>query len=268
MTLTDQQILDEAAALDNAELTRTQTSPISERIPDVTFDDAYRVQSAWKDIRLGRGEKMVGHKIGLTSRAMQQAMKIETPDSGFITDAMVFESGQTITAADHLDPKLEVELAFVLNQDLTRTDHTVDEVIAATDYVVPALELIAARSWRKNAETGRTRLVYDTISDNAANAGIIIGGNRTLPTEVDLRWVSSIFSRNGVVEETGVAAGVLDHPARGIVWLAQRYAEHGMRLEAGQIILSGSFTRPVDCRAGDTFVADYGPLGLIEIGFS
>jgi len=266
--LTDGQVLDEARALDKAERTRTQTSPITERFPDVTLDDAYRVQAAWKNIRLERGEKMVGHKIGLTSRAMQQAMNISTPDSGFITDAMVFESGQTITAAEHLDAKLEVELAFVLGHDLTEADHTVEDVLAATEYVIPALELIAARSWRKNPDTGRTRLVYDTISDNAANAGIVTGGQKMAPDAVDLRWVSSILSRNGVVEETGVAAGVLDHPARGIVWLAERYVQQGMKLEAGQIILSGSFTRPVDCGPGDQFVADYGPLGTIEVAFS
>lgn len=266
--LTEAMAIAEAEALDVAERLRTQTSPVSERIDGLTLDDAYRVQAAWRDIRLGRGETLVGHKIGLTSRAMQQAMNIDTPDSGFLTDAMVFNSGDTIPAADHLDAKLEVELAFVLKHDLDRADLTVDDVLDATDYVVPALELIAARSWRRNAETGRTRLVFDTIADNAANAGIVLGREKIPPRGQDLRWASAIFTRNDVVEETGVAAGVLGHPARGIVWLSQRYAEQGMSLAAGQIILSGSFTRPVDVRPGDHFEADYGPMGVIEVDFT
>ncbi|MEM9654045.1 MAG: 2-oxo-hept-4-ene-1,7-dioate hydratase [Actinomycetota bacterium] len=267
-TLTPEEVSAEAARLDDAERGFTQVSQTTLHHPDMTIDDAYLVQAAWRDLRLARGERMVGHKIGLTSRAMQAAMNIETPDSGFITDVMVVEAGSALTAANYGDPKLEVELAFVLQADLDRADLTVDDVLDATEYVVPALELIAARSHRRDPDTGRTRTVIDTIADNAANAGIITGGNRVGPREIDLRWASALLYRNGIVEETGVAAGVLDHPANGIVWLARRYAEQGLRLEAGQTILAGSFTRPVDVRPGDVFQADYNELGSFEVSFS
>jgi 2-oxo-hept-3-ene-1,7-dioate hydratase len=270
--LSDEDVAAEAAVLDEAERTATQCRQTTEVHPDTTMADAYRVQAAWLDLKLARGERLVGHKIGLTSRAMQAAMKIDTPDSGFLTDAMVFEPGSTLRAADFCDPKLEVELAFVLADDLT-VEHpssgelTVDDVLDATEYVVPAVELIAARSYRTDPETGRTRTVVDTISDNAADAGIVCGGERVAPRDIDLRWVGALASRNGIVEETGLAAGVLGHPANGIVWLARRYAEHGMRLEAGQVILAGSFTRPIDVRAGDEFAFDYGPLGSFTLLF-
>ncbi len=268
VVLTDEQAAGEAVRLDRAERDRRQVTQTTLLHPDMTIDDAYRVQAHWEKIRLQRGETLVGHKIGLTSRAMQAAMNIDTPDSGFITDTMVFEAGAELEAARFTDGKLEVELAFVLGRDLEREDHTIDQVLAATDHVVPALELIAARSHRIDPETGRTRTVIDTISDNAANAGIVIGGHRVQPREVDLRWVAALLSRNGIVEETGVAAGVLEHPANGIVWLARRYAQQGLRLEAGQTILAGSFTRPVDIRPGDVFVADYNQLGRFEIAFT
>ncbi len=267
ITLTDDQVRAEAALLDEAERTATQCRQSTEVHPDMTMSDAYRVQAAWLEVKLARGERLVGHKIGLTSRAMQAAMKIDTPDSGFLTDAMVFEPGSTLRAADFCDPKLEVELAFVLARDLAGVDLGVDDVLDATDHVVPAIELIAARSYRTDPTTGRTRTVVDTISDNAADAGIVCGGQRVAPRDLDLPWVGAVATRNGVVEETGLAAGVSGHPAIGIAWLARRYAEQGLTLEAGQVILAGSFTRPVDIRAGDEFEFDYGPLGSFGLSF-
>ena len=231
----------------------------------MTIDEAYRVQAAWLDIRLGRGERVVGHKIGLTSRAMQQAMSIDTPDSGFLTDAMVFAPGEPITAADFCDLRLEVELAFVLADDLSGTGLNVDDVLDATDHVTAAVELIASRTPRTDPATGRTRTVVDTVADNAADAGIVTGGLPVGPRDLDLRWVGAIAYRNGVVEETGLAAGVLDHPANGIVWLARRYAEQGRSLRAGQVILSGSFTRPMAVAPGDDFRFDFGPLGSFGV---
>ena len=257
----------EAAMLDQAEIERRQMRQTTSVFPDLTIADAYVIQAAWLDRKLARGEQLVGHKIGLTSRAMQQTMNITTPDSGFLTDHMVFEPDSELVAADFLDPKLEVELAFVLRTDLAGTNLSVDDVLDATEYVVPAVELIAARSYRRDPETNRTRTVVDTIADNAADAGIICGGERVGPRDVDLRWVSALGSRNGVIEESGVAAAVLGHPGLGIVWLARRYAEQGLTLEAGQIILAGSFTRPIDVTAGAEFHFDYGPLGSFELGF-
>jgi 2-oxo-hept-3-ene-1,7-dioate hydratase len=258
----------EAERLDEAEIGREQIRQTTSEYPDLTIDDAYAIQAAWLQQKLARGEQLVGHKIGLTSRAMQQTMNITTPDSGFLTNKMVFEPNTELMAADFLDPKLEVELAFVLATDLEGADLTVDDVLDATDHVVPAIELIAARSFRRDPETGRTRTVVDTIADNAADAGIICGGERVGPRDVDLRWVAALGSRNGVIEESGVAAAVLDHPANGIVWLARRYAEQGLKLEAGQTILAGSFTRPIDIHPGDDFHFDYGPLGSFGLSFT
>jgi len=258
----------EAALLDAAEQSATQIRQSTEVHPDLTIDDAYAIQAAWQQIKLDRGEVLVGHKIGLTSRAMQAAMNITTPDSGFLTSAMVFEPESELITASFCDPKLEIELAFVLGEDLSGTDLTVDDVLDATNYVTPAVELIAARSFRRDPTTGRTRTVIDTISDNAANAGIIMGDVQVSARDVDLRWVSALGARNDVIEETGVAAGVLGHPARGIVWLARRYHEQGLTLAAGQVILAGSFTRPIDIRAGDDFHFDYGPLGAFDVSFT
>jgi len=268
MTMSAEETAAEAALLDEAERTRTQIRQSTSVYPDMTIEDAYRVQSAWLDIKLGRGEELIGHKIGLTSRAMQQAMNISTPDSGFLTSAMEFAPNTTLVASHFLDPKLEVELAFTLGTDLAGRDLTVDDVLDATEFVQPAVELIAARSYRRDPDTGRTRTVVDTISDNAADAGIISGGQRVGPRDTDLRWISALASRNGVIEETGVAAGVLGHPAMGIVWLARRYAEQGLNLQKGHVILAGSFTRPIDIRAGDSFEFDYGSLGAFTVDFS
>lgn len=258
----------EAELLDEAERTATQMRQTTEAYPDLDLADAYTIQAAWQKLKMDRGEQLVGHKIGLTSRAMQAAMNIGTPDSGFLTQKMVFSPNSELRAADFCDPKLEVELAFVLETDLGGDSLAVDEVLDATQYVVPAVELIAARSFRRDPATNRTRTVVDTIADNAANAGIIMGSNHVGPREIDLRWVGALGSRNGVIEETGIAAGVLGHPAEGIVWLARRYHEHGMNLQAGQVILAGSFTRPIDIRPGDDFHFDYGTLGSFGLKFT
>jgi 2-oxo-hept-3-ene-1,7-dioate hydratase len=258
----------EARLLDQAEIDAAQMRQTTGEYPELTIDDAYAIQAAWQDIKLARGEVLVGHKIGLTSRAMQASMNITTPDSGFLTNKMVFAPDTELVAAHFCDPKLEVELAFALGTDLAGADLSVDDILDATDYVVPAIELIAARSYRRDPDSSRTRTVIDTIADNAADAGIIMGGERIAPRDIDLRWVSALGSRNGVIEETGVAAGVLGHPARGIAWLARRYHEQGLTLEKGQIILAGSFTRPIDIRAGDDFHFDYGPMGAFGMRFT
>ncbi len=265
--LTRDQIEAEAALLDRAEGTATQVRQTTSVYPDMTIDEAYQVQAAWLQRKIQRDEQLVGHKIGLTSRAMQAAMNIATPDSGFLTRDMVFPPDSTIRASRFCDPKLEIELAFVLAADLAGADLSIVDVLDATDYVRPAVELIAARSFRTDPETGRTRTVIDTISDNAADAGIVCGANPVGPREIDLRWIGALGYRNGNIEETGIAAGVLDHPAAGIAWLARRYHEQGLTLETGQTILAGSFTRPIDIRPGDEFRFDFGPLGSFELGF-
>lgn len=266
--LSPEQIETEAALLDGAEINSNQIRQTTSVYPNMTLDEAYQVQSAWLQRKLKRGEVLVGHKIGLTSRAMQEAMNISTPDSGFLTQDMVFSPNSTIASSRFCDPKVEVELAFVLASDLAGASLCVNDVLDATDYVCPAVELIAARSFRVDPETGRTRTVVDTIADNAADAGIVCGENVVGARELDLRWIGALAYRNGIIEETGVAAGVLDHPATGIIWLAARYEEQGLTLEAGQTILSGSFTRPIDVGAGDEFRFDFGPLGSFDLSFS
>jgi len=266
--LTKKQIQESARLHHAAEKTRKPMRAFSLQYPDMTIEDGYAVQDAWMKIKEAQGSKVIGRKVGLTSRAMQEAMKINEPDFGTLLDDMLFPNGATLPASDFIDPRIEVEITFVLKNDLFGDDLTVEDVLAATDYVVPSLELIAARSHRIDPETGYTRKVYDTISDNAANAGIIVGETKAKPEDVDLRWTGAILYRNGIVEETGLGAGILDHPARGIIWLAKRFAPHGIKLDAGQYIMSGSFTRPIIATAGDHFKADFGPLGTVEINFS
>jgi 2-oxo-hept-3-ene-1,7-dioate hydratase len=260
-------------ALELAELherARTEVKPIDPITidhPDLDIDDAYVIQQAWVDLQISQGAELVGRKIGLTSRAMQQQMRIDEPDFGALLDYMIMPSGVQLRHADFVDPKLEVEVAFVIGQRLSGDSVTVEEVLAATDYVQPALELIDARSYRVHPVTKRPRTIVDTIADNAADAGVILGGRQVKPTEVDMRWIGAIFSCNDVVEETGLAAGVLGHPANGIAWVARRIAPYGLAIEPGQIILAGSFTRAATTHPGDHFVADYGPLGTVTCDF-
>ena len=270
MTLTAQQIDDEADLLHEAEQTVTQIRQTTLAYPSMTIDEAYAVQRAWRDRKLAAGRHLIGHKIGLTSRAMQAAMQITTPDSGFLTDDMVFSPGGAMDANRFPDLKIEVELAFVLSHDLVAPRQrplTIPDVLAATDYVIPAVELIAARSHRIDPDTGRARTVIDTIADNAADAGIITGGERIDPHATDLTWVGAMLAKNNTIEETGLAGGVLGHPAIGLIWLAERYAARGWRLEAGHTVLTGSFTRPVAVANGDDFKVDFGAHGSFTLSF-
>ena len=266
-TLDDAEVERLARLHDEARKTADQIARVSVQHPNMTIDDGYAIQSAWLEIEMNRGAQLIGHKIGLTSRAMQLAMNIDEPDYGYLLDDMLFHNGCELEVARYCDPKIEVELAFLIGERIEGSEVTVDEVLGATEFVVPAIELIDARSYRQHPHTGVTRTVTDTISDNAADAGIIMGDSRKNVKDLDLPWVAAVCERNGSIEESGVAAAVLGHPARGVAWLARRYAPHGVALEPGQIVLSGSFTRPVDCRAGDRFRVDYHNLGVIEFSF-
>ena len=266
--LSNQDVHAAASALYDAEVDRRQIAPLTLKFPDMDMDDAYAIQKAWVNRKIADGRKVTGYKIGLTSRAMQMAMKIDTPDFGVLLDDMYFETGASIAANQYTDPRVEVEIAFVLKEPLSGDDVTVEQVMAATDYVVPALELIAARSYRVDPDTGYTRNVYDTIADNAANAAYIVGGHETDPSTIDLPWAGAMLYLNGEIEETGLAGGVMGHPAHGIRWVCKRFAPHGIGLEPGQLILAGSFTRPVVVQPGDNILADYGPLGTIEVNFT
>ncbi|WP_416777710.1 2-oxo-hept-4-ene-1,7-dioate hydratase [Xenorhabdus budapestensis] len=256
-----------ARRLHQAEKDRKQIRQISLDYPEITIEDAYAIQREWVGMKIAEGRVLKGHKIGLTSKAMQASSQIDEPDYGALLDDMFFQASSDIPCERFIVPRIEVELAFVLAKPLYGPNCTLFDVYNATDYVIPTLELIDARCHNIDPETQRPRKVLDTISDNAANGGVIMGGRPIKPNELDLRWVSALLYRNGIVEESGVAAAVLDHPANGVAWLANKLASHGVQLEAGQIILSGSFTRPVPARKGDTFHVDYGVLGSVSCHF-
>ena len=262
-----QQVQQLAAELHQAERTRVQVEHFSKRFPQMTVADGYAVSRAWVAMKIAEGRQVRGHKIGLTSRAMQVSSQIDEPDYGTLLDDMFFEPGD-IPTERFIAPRVEVELAFVLKHKLEGEQVDVEDVLAATDYVTPAIEIIDARIEQFDRHTKAPRRVQDTISDNAANAGIILGGRRAHPREVDLPWCGAILRQNGVVEETGLAAGVQGHPAVGVAWLARKLAPWGESLQAGEVVLAGSFTRPVAARRGDAFDADYGPLGRFQFQFT
>jgi 2-oxo-hept-3-ene-1,7-dioate hydratase len=256
-----------AQRLDAAEKSGQQVGQFSLAHPEITIEDAYAVQRAWVRAKIAEGRRLRGHKIGLTSRAMQRSSNISEPDYGALLDDMFFAEDGDIPMSRFIVPRVEVELAFVLGKPLRGPDCTIFDVLEATEWVVPAIEIIDARIQQVDPATGTTRKVFDTISDNAANAGVVLGGRPVRPDAVDLRWVSAVLYRNGVVEESGVAAAVLNHPAHGPAWLANKLHPYGEHLEAGEVILGGSFTAPVPARAGDTFQIDYGPLGQVAMRF-
>lgn len=267
LTLDQETIQRLAGELQRAHESRIPIAQLSQRYPEMTIEDAYRISNAWVELKRRQGATVLGHKIGLTSRAMQQVAKINEPDYGALLDDMRFEQGTDIPVERFITPKLEIELAFVLARPLAGPGVTIFDVLSATEYVVPAIEIIDSRIDRVDPPTGATRTVRDTIADNAAGAGIIMGGRPVRPHDFDLRWVGGLLSRNGVIEETGLAAGVLNHPANGIAWLANKLGQWGEGLAAGEVLLAGSFTRPVDVARGDVFHADYGPLGSIACRF-
>ena len=256
-----------ARELHDAERSRIQLAHFSKRYPAMTVDDSYAVQRAWIEIKREEGRTAIGRKIGLTSRAMQIAAQISEPDHGILLDDMLLRDGADVEAARYIVPRFEVEFAFILGAPLKGPGVTIFDVLKATDYVVPALELIDARIEQFDSESKTPRKVVDTIADNAANAAIVLGGRPVKPDSVDLRWAGALLYKNGVIEESGLGAGVLNHPAHGVAWLANKIAPYGEGLKTGEIVLGGSFTRPVACAAGDTFHADYGPLGSISVRF-
>ena len=250
-----------ADELAEADRTHGVIPRITARYPEATVEDSYAIQGVWR-ARLGAsGRRLVGRKIGLTSKAMQQATGITEPDYGVMFDDTVYPSGADIPTGHFSNVRIEVELAFVLKTPLEGPDATLEDALRATDYVVPALEILNSHIELE----GRT--IVDTISDNAAYGAMVLGDTRKRPDEIDLRWVPGVLSKNGEIEETGVAAGVLGHPATGVAWLANKFHQHGARLEAGEIILAGSFTRPMWVSRGDEVLCDYGPMGTISCRF-
>ncbi len=273
--LDDTLIAQLAAELQQSQTARVQVEHFSKRFPGMTIEDGYRVSRAWVALQVQAGAKVIGHKIGLTSRAMQISSQIDEPDYGTLLDFMRYDCtpGQVldIPMSHFIAPRVEVELAFILKAPLTGPNVTVEQVLDATEYITPAIEIIDARIEQFDRHTKVMRKVFDTISDNAANGGIVLGGQRVAPRSVDRAWCGAILRQNGAVEETGLAAGVQGDPAVGIAWLANKLAPWGETLQPGHIVLAGSFTRPVAAKAGDLFEAEYaspgGPLGTLAFRF-
>lgn len=265
--MTPDQVTAAASMLFEADKTGVQCRLISSTYPDAQLADAYHVQDALIDLHYAAGRSRIGWKIGLTSRAMQQALGITTPDSGVLLDNMLFQSGDHVAKSRFIQPRIEAEIAFVMGKDISGAGHSREDIIAATDYVAPCLEILDTRILRADPQTGKPRIITDTVSDNAANAGIVMGDKTHKHGAHDLRWIGAIAQRDGVVEETGLGAGVLNDPVTGIIWLLDRLAKFGKGLQAGEIVLSGSFIRPVEAPSGSIFAADFGNFGRVDLTF-
>lgn len=265
--MTPNEIAAAAEALLAAERTGVQMGLLSIAYPDISLDDAYAVQAALVGRKKAAGARVIGWKIGLTSRAMQMALDITTPDSGVLLDDMLFADIATVPAGRFIQPRIEAEIAFVMKAPLSGAQVTRDDVLAATDYVTPSLEILDTRILRADPASKANRKIFDTVSDNAANAGIVLGAQQHAVAAQDLRWVGAIVKRDGVVEETGLGAGVLDDPVTGILWLVHRLAQYGDGLSAGDIVLSGSFVRPIEAPPGSRFEADFGRFGRVSVAF-
>ena len=243
-----------------AEKARKQAVQLSKTWPDITFEDAYAISAETARRRVAGGARLIGYKVGLTSKAMQRSSMIDEPDYGYLFDFMMVPDGGKLAHENYCLPRVEIELAFILGKPLKGPGIGLPEVLRATEYVVPAIEIVDAR-------LQDPRKIFDTISDNGAAAALAIGGRPVGPFDIDLRWVGGIMYRNSEVEETGVAAGVLGHPALGVAWLANKLGSLDITLEPGHLVLAGSFTRVVHAKKGDTLHADFGPLGGIAVQF-
>lgn len=229
--------------------------------------DAYAVQAEWLRRMLARGRALVGRKVGLTSMPMQRAMDIDEPDYGVITDDMVFSDGGDVPAKLFNYPRVEVELAFVLGERLEGPGVTVDDVLHATTHIVPSIEILDSRVEMTDAATGHRRTIVDTVADNAADAGMVLGSLRLDPFDMKPREISAVLEINGVIEESGVASAVLGDPARAVAWLANKLGEYGQAIEAGEVVLSGAFSQSIPVKAGDVVHADFASLGVVSCGF-
>src|SRR5262247_213979 len=237
-----------------------QATQLHITFPTITIEDSYAISTEVAQRKVKAGARLIGHKVGLTSKAMQRSSMIDEPDYGYILDDQLIADGAKVKHSDFCKPRVEVELAFIMGKRLAGPGVGLTDVLRATEYVIPSLEIVDAR-------LQDPRKIVDTVADNGAAAGIVVGGRPVGPMEADLRWVGGIMYRNSEIEETGVAAGVLGHPALGVAWLANRLGKSGVTLEAGHLILAGSFTRVVFAQKGDTLHGDFGPLGGVAVQF-
>ncbi|MET9216979.1 MULTISPECIES: 2-keto-4-pentenoate hydratase [unclassified Nocardia] len=251
-----------AAELARAELDRVAVSPIADRYPAIDVVDAYEIQLLNIRRRLDDGAKIVGHKVGLSSKAMQEMMGVDEPDYGhLLADMEVFED-VPVDTSKFLLPRVEVEVGFVLGADLPGEDCTEDDVLAATVAYAPSIELIDSRikDWRIG--------LCDTISDNASSAGYVLGKERVAPADIDIKAIDAVLTRNGEVIAEGRSDAVLGDPVIAVAWLARKVATFGVRLKAGDVVLPGSCTRAIDARPGDDFLATFTGLGSVRLSFA
>ena len=258
--LTDAQRKEAVASLLESHRTKVQGERPSVMFPEIEIEDSYAISAMVAEEMKNRGSRVIGHKVGLTSKAMQASSKIDEPDYGYLFDDMLLDDGAIVRHADFCVPRVEPELTFVLKAPLKGPNVSIVDVMNATDYVIPSIEIIDAR-------VTEPRKIFDTVADNGAGAGIVLGGRPVRPDAVDLRRVGAAFYRNSEIEETGLAVGVLGHPAKAIAWLANKISAYGQSMEPGHLVLSGSFTRPVWANKGDTLHADFGELGSVAVKF-
>jgi 2-keto-4-pentenoate hydratase len=250
-----------AAHLAEAEKLCLGVSPLTELHPELTLDEAYQVQLHTIENRVAEGQKIIGKKIGLTSLAMQQMLGVDQPDYGHLLDGMIIENGGKISANQVLQPKIEAEIAFVLKKDLNGPKVTVLDVLAATDYVVPALEIVDSRiqDWKIKLE--------DTVADNASS-GLFVLGDKKLPIDgLDLAQMGMVLYKNGKMINTGVGAAALGHPAICVAWLANKLSDYGISLKAGEVILSGALSAASVGEPGDHYQARFAHLGEVNVHF-
>ncbi|BBY99891.1 2-keto-4-pentenoate hydratase [Mycolicibacterium fallax] len=250
-----------AAQLAEAERSRTPIAPLTDAHPDIDVVDAYEIQLINIRERVAGGAKVIGHKVGLSSAAMQQMMGVDEPDYGHLLDDMAVFQDVPVPAGRFLYPRVEVEVGFILADDLPGANCTEDDVLAATAAFVPSIELIDTRitNWQIK--------LCDTIADNASSAGWVLGEQRVSPKDIDIRAIDAVLRRNGEVIAEGRSDAVLGNPVTAVAWLARKVESFGVRLRAGDVVLPGSCTRAIDARPGDEFVADFTGLGSVRLSF-
>ena len=251
-----------ADALRVAEVERAPIPPLRDTWPDIDVVDAYEIQLLNIRRRLETGARVNGHKVGLSSKAMQEMMGVDEPDYGHLLADMEVSSGEPVDAARYCYPRVEVEVAFILGETLPGEGCTEEDVIRATEYVAPAIELIDSRVLDWNIK------IADTIADNASSAGYVLGPERVRPEDVDLENIEAVLIRNGEKVAEGRSDAVLGNPVTAVSWLADKVASFGVTLEAGHVILPGSVHRAIDVRPGDEFVADFHDFGSVHLSFT
>ena len=250
-----------ANELINAESHQYSVSPLTERYSELTVGDAYQIQLAVIDKKLIEGHKVIGKKVGLTSIAMQQMLGVDEPDYGHLLDTMKIADEAKVKIADFISPKVEAEIGFILEHDLVGPNVNYLDVLMATKYVVPTIEIIDSRisDWK-------IKLV-DTVADNGSSARVVVGKKMSTIEGIDLRTQGMVLYKNDELVATGSGAAALGHPAQAVAWLANKLHEFGITLKAGELILPGALSGAIAVNQGDIIGADFGPLGTVSVTF-